>query len=159
MSRIITFAKRNRKELKRFIKFMFVGGVGAIIDFGALNLLAHVLNFDLRLAGTISFAMAVTSNFLWNRYWTYPESRAFPPLPQYIQFFVINAMALVIRLPILTLLPTPISGVLESVLSLAPSTAEVLGNNAALAIAVGIAMFWNFFINRLVTYRHIKVGQ
>lgn len=158
MSRIITFAKRNRKELKRFIKFMFVGGVGAVIDFGALNLLAHVLNFDLRLAGTISFALAVTSNFLWNRYWTYPESRAFPPLPQYIQFFVINAMALVIRLPILTLLPAPISGALESI-GLNAGTAEVLGNNAALAIAVGIAMFWNFFINRLVTYRHIKVGQ
>ena len=158
MSRIITFAKRNRKELKRFIKFMFVGGVGAVIDFGVLNLLAHVLNFDLRLAGTISFAMAVTSNFLWNRYWTYPESRAFPPLPQYIQFFVINAMALVIRLPILTLLPAPISGALESI-GLNAGTAEVLGNNAALAIAVGIAMFWNFFINRLVTYRHIKVGQ
>jgi putative flippase GtrA len=158
MSRIITFAKRNRKEFKRFIKFMFVGGVGAVIDFGVLNLLAHVLDVDLRIAGTISFAMAVTSNFLWNRYWTYPESRAFPALPQFIQFFVINAMALVIRLPILTLLPTPIRGLLESV-GLNVNTAEVLGNNAALAVAVGIAMFWNFFINRFVTYRHIKVGQ
>ncbi|MBI5567633.1 MAG: GtrA family protein [Chloroflexi bacterium] len=158
MSRIVTFAKRNRKELKRFIKFMFVGGVGAVIDFGALNILAHGLNLDLRISGTISFAMAVTSNFLWNRYWTYPESRAFPALPQYLQFFVINAMALVIRLPILTLLPGPIGGLLES-LGLDVGTAEVLGNNAALAVAVGIAMFWNFFINRFVTYRHIKVGQ
>jgi putative flippase GtrA len=158
MSRIITFAKRNRKELKRFIKFMFVGGLGAVIDFGVLNLLAHGLDIDLRIAGTISFALAVTSNFLWNRYWTYPESKAFPALPQFIQFFVINAMALVIRLPILTLLPTPIRGLLESV-GLSVNIAEVLGNNAALAVAVAIAMFWNFFINRLVTYRHIKVGQ
>ncbi len=158
MSRIITFAKRNRKELKRFLKFMFVGGIGAVIDFGVLNILAHVLDVDLPIAGTISFAMAVTSNFLWNRYWTYPESRAYPAIPQYLQFFVINAMALVIRLPILTLLPAPISGVLESI-GLNVETAEVLGNNAALAIAVAIAMFWNFFINRLVTYRHIKVGQ
>ena len=31
--------------------------------------------------------------------------------------------------------------------------------NFALALAVGIAMFWNFFVNRFVTYRHIKVGQ
>jgi len=158
MSRIITFAKRNRKELKRFLKFMFVGGIGAVIDFGVLNILAHVLDIDLPIAGTISFAMAVTSNFLWNRFWTYPESRAFPAIPQYLQFFVINAMALVIRLPILTLLPTPISGVLESI-GLNANVAEVLGNNAALAVAVAIAMFWNFFINRLVTYRHIKVGQ
>jgi putative flippase GtrA len=159
MSRIFTFAKRNKKELKRFIKFMVVGGIGAVIDFGVLNLLAHGLDFDLRIAGTISFAMAVTSNFTWNRYWTYPESRAFPIAPQYIQFFIINATALVIRLPILTLLPTPIRGMLESILHLAPNTAEVVANNGALAVAVAIAMFWNFFINRLVTYRHIKVGQ
>lgn len=158
MSRIITFAKRNRKELKRFIKFMFVGGLGAVVDFGALNLLAHVLNFDVRVAGTISFILAVTHNFTWNRYWTYPESRAFPIGPQYLQFFIINAMALVIRLPILTLLPPPFASGLES-LGVVPETAEVLGNNLALMIAVAIAMFWNFFINRLVTYRHIKVGQ
>src|SRR5512143_1574815 len=159
MARIITFAKRNRKEAKRFIKFMFVGAMGAIVDFGVLNLLAHVFDVPVTIAGVISFSLAVTSNFLWNRYWTYPESRAFPAIPQYIQFFVINAMALVIRLPILTLLPGPIRSILESALHLAPNTAEVLGNNAALAVAVAIAMFWNFFINRMVTYRHIKVGQ
>jgi putative flippase GtrA len=159
MSRIVTFAKRNKKEVKRFLKFMFVGGLGAVVDFGALNLLAHVFDVDLRIAGTISFVMAVTSNFLWNRYWTYPESKAHPALPQYLQFFVINAMALVIRLPILTLLPQPMTSFFETALRLSPNAAEVLANNFALAIAVAIAMFWNFFINRFVTYRHIKVGQ
>lgn len=159
MSRIVTFAKRNRKEFKRFVKFMFVGGLGAVVDFGVLNLLAHVFDVDLRIAGTISFAMAVTQNFLWNRHWTYPESRAHPAIPQYIQFFIINAMALVIRLPILTLLPRPLGDLIETALHVPAQMAVVLGNNAALAIAVVIAMFWNFFINRFVTYRHIKVGQ
>ncbi len=158
MSRIITFAKRNRKEARRFLKFMFVGALGAVVDFGTLNLLAHIFDVPVTIAGVISFSLAVTQNFLWNRYWTYPESRAFPLLPQYLQFFIINATALLIRVPILTFVPGPISGVLESV-GVASNTAEVLGNNAALALAVGIAMFWNFFVNRFVTYRHIKVGQ
>ena len=158
MARIITFAKRNRKEAKRFIKFMFVGAMGAIVDFGVLNLLAHVFDVPVTIAGVISFALAVTQNFLWNRYWTYPESRAFPAIPQYLQFFVINATALLIRVPILVLVPGPVISLLES-WGVAPATAEVLGNNFALALAVGIAMFWNFFVNRLITYRHIKVGQ
>jgi putative flippase GtrA len=158
MARIITFAKRNRKEAKRFIKFMFVGAMGAIVDFGVLNLLAHVFDVPVTIAGIVSFALAVTQNFLWNRYWTYPESRAFPAIPQYLQFFVINATALVIRVPILALVPGPVINFLESS-GMPPATAEVLGNNFALALAVGIAMFWNFFINRFVTYRHIKVGQ
>ena len=158
MSRIITFAKRNRKEARRFVKFMFVGAMGAIVDFGTLNLLAHVFDVPVTIAGVISFSLAVTQNFLWNRFWTYPESRAYPAIPQYLQFFVINATALLIRVPILALVPGPVIGFLESS-GMAPNTAEVLGNNIALALAVGIALFWNFFINRFVTYRHIKVGQ
>jgi putative flippase GtrA len=158
MARIITFAKRNRKEAKRFIKFMFVGAMGAIVDFGVLNILTHVLDVPVTVAGIISFSLAVTSNFIWNRYWTYPESRHFPLLPQYAQFFIINATALLIRVPILALVPGPLIGMLEST-GMAPAAAEVLGNNLALALAVGIAMFWNFFVNRFITYRHIKVGQ
>ena len=158
MSRIVTFAKRNRKEAKRFFKFMFVGAMGAIVDFGTLNLLAHVFDVPVTIAGVISFSLAVTQNFLWNRYWTYPESRDFPAIPQYLQFFIINATALLIRVPILALVPGPVIAALEST-GMAPGAAEVLGNNFALALAVGIAMFWNFFVNRFVTYRHIKVGQ
>ena len=60
--------------------------------------------------------------------------------------------------PFWRFVPGPVDPLLES-LGLPPGTAEVLGNNLALALAVGIAMFWNFFINRFVTYRHIKVGQ
>jgi putative flippase GtrA len=158
MSRIITFAKRNKKEAKRFAKFMFVGAMGAIVDFGTLNILAHVFDVPVTIAGVISFTFAVTQNFLWNRYWTYPESRAFPLVPQYVQFFIINATALLIRVPILALVPGPVINMFEST-GMSPNTAEVLGNNFALALAVGIAMFWNFFVNRFVTYRHIKVGQ
>ena len=158
MARIITFAKRNRTEAKRFLKFMFVGALGAVVDFGTLNILTHVLDLPVTLAGVISFALAVTHNFTWNRYWTYPESRRFPLLPQYVQFVVINATALLIRVPILALVPGPVIHLLESI-GLGPIAAEVLGNNFALALAVGIAMFWNFFVNRFVTYRHIKVGQ
>ncbi len=158
MSRIITFAKRNRKEGKRFLKFMFVGAMGAIVDFGTLNILAHIFDVPVTIAGVISFSLAVTSNFIWNRYWTYPESRAFPAIPQYLQFFVINATALLIRIPILALVPGPVISGLEGA-GVSPAAAEVLGNNFALALAVGIALFWNFFINRFVTYRHIKVGQ
>jgi putative flippase GtrA len=158
MARIFTFAKRNRKEAKRFIKFMFVGALGAVVDFGTLNLLTHVFDVPVTIAGVISFTLAVSHNFLWNRYWTYPESRSSPLVPQYLQFVIINATALLIRVPILALVPGPLIGALETA-GVAPATAEIMGNNLALALAVGVAMFWNFFVNRFVTYRHIKVGQ
>ena len=159
MSRIVTFAKRNKKEVKRFAKFMVVGAIGFIVDFGIFNLLAHVLNVPVPVAGVISFTFAVSQNFMWNRFWTYPESKAHPFLSQYLQFFVINATALLIRIPILSVLPHLFTTFFSATLNLEPATAEFLGNNGAFALAVSIAMFWNFFINRFVTYRHIKVGQ
>jgi len=49
------------------------------------------------IAGTISFIAAITSNFIWNRYWTYPDSRSKPVPHQLAQFVVINVMGLGIR--------------------------------------------------------------
>ena len=54
MAHIITFAKRNRQEAKRFFKFMFVGAMGAVVDFGALNILAHVFDVPVTIAGIIT---------------------------------------------------------------------------------------------------------
>ena len=96
MTQIIALAQQNRKEFGRFFKFMVVGTIGAVVDFGILNVLMltfraqHVdlgawhlfgtltLNGNLTLSNTISFTTAVLSNFIWNRFWTYPESRSKP---------------------------------------------------------------------------------
>ena len=60
-------------ERTRFLKFMAVGAFGALVDFGIANLLSHFFDMQLVFAGTISFTCAVVSNFIWNRYWTYPR--------------------------------------------------------------------------------------
>ena len=87
------------KERTRFLKFAFVGAIGAVIDFGVMNLFSHVIfEFSLVVAGTISFICAVISNFIWNRYWTYPESRSRPIISQLGMFFVVNVAAFTIVL-------------------------------------------------------------
>ena len=67
-----------------------VGAFGAVIDFGVMNLLTHFTDISLVYAGTISFICAVISNFIWNRYWTYPESRSRPLVSQLGMFFLVN---------------------------------------------------------------------
>ncbi|MBI3162305.1 MAG: GtrA family protein, partial [Chloroflexi bacterium] len=79
----------NRKEQKRFVKFALVGAFGAVIDFGVMNLLSHFTPMSLVFAGTISFLCAVISNFIWNRFWTYPESRSRTLLSQLGMFFLV----------------------------------------------------------------------
>jgi putative flippase GtrA len=144
----------NRQERKRFLKFTVVGLIGAVVDFGIANLLSRFLGMSLVWAGTISFICAILSNFIWNRYWTYPDSRSRPISSQLFMFFVVNAAGLMIRLPILRFLELPIRGLFER-LSLNLFSPEFLGRNFTLAFAVGIVMLWNFFINRYWTYNDV----
>jgi putative flippase GtrA len=68
----------NPRERTRFFRFALVGFMGAVVDFGVMNLLSQVFKVPLVIAGTISFIAAIISNFTWNRYWTYPDSRSKP---------------------------------------------------------------------------------
>ena len=148
---------QNTRERTRFFRFLVVGTVGAIIDFGLENILHRLFGVPYVWAGAISFICAILSNFLWNRYWTYPDSRSKPILGQLIQFFVVNVTGLVIRLPILRYLEPVLTKIFQSLpgkyLFLPP---DAWGENLTLAVAVFIVMFWNFFVNRYWTYNDVE---
>ncbi len=151
MTAIIT----NRKERTRFLKFMVVGAIGAMVDFGIMNLLTRLFGMSLVWAGTISFISAIISNFIWNRYWTYPDSRSRPISNQLFMFFIVNVAGLAIRIPILHFLEPPLRTIFQD-LSLGISlTPEFLAKNITLAVAVAVVMLWNFFVNRYWTYNDI----
>lgn len=146
----------NTKERNRFVKFALVGALGAAIDFGVMNLLSHwIFHLSLVAAGTISFICAVLSNFTWNRVWTYPESRSRPLIGQLGMFFLVNAAGVAIRVPILHFFEPPLLRFVEAAFHTTYLTAEFYAKNFTLAIAIGIVMLWNYFVNRYWTYNDI----
>jgi putative flippase GtrA len=171
MSRLVTLAKTNRTEFKRFSKFLVVGVTGFVVDFGVFNILLRTLNFPPVLAQAISFTLAAINNFTWNRYWTYPDSRTKPILRQFGMFFVLSVIGLLIRTPIFALLSGPMVslvetmqyGVLAGLITFITTTLHIsieqLGLNLALAGAVLVVLFWNFFSNRFITYGDVKFGK
>lgn len=156
------------KEVERFLKFITVGLVGAIIDFGILNLLqATILRPDVpinvALATTFAFIAAVTSNFTFNRYWTYPDSRSRSLRRQLTQFFVVSAVGWVARTIWVTLTFAPIglfaNGILQTLApdyAASPELTRRLGSNISQLIAIFVVMIWNFFINRYWTYNDVE---
>ena len=146
---------KNGKERERFLKFAMVGVIGAVIDFGIMNLLTQVAHMELVPAGTISFICAVCSNFIWNRYWTYPDSRSRPLARQLVMFFAVNIAGVAIRIPILHFFEPPLMNFFENAHLVATESAEFLAKNFTLALAVGIVMLWNFFVNRYWTYNDV----
>ena len=131
------------KEVTRFVKFSIVGAIGAVIDFALLNLLRGVFGWPLFWANTVSVSVAILSNFTWNRFWTYPESRTRKKRKQLPQFVLINIVGLLINNLIVVGLDA----------LLVPYIGEPWSYNLAKAVAIGVVLFWNFGINRLWTYR------
>ena len=152
---------RTSKELIRFIKFAIVGTIGAMVDFGTLYLLHAVLGLNIALANTCSFTAAVISNFIWNRYWTYPDSRSKPVRTQLVQFFAVNLVGWGINTGLLLLLRFPCASLVGNLSLHVPVVLDTetiynLGYNLAKAIATVVVLFWNFIVNRLWTYSDVE---
>lgn len=163
------------KEVERFLKFAFVGALGAVIDSVTLFVLQASLfppvepNRDLKvvIASTVAFLAAVLSNFFWNRYWTYPDSRSRSMRRQMAQFTLINLVSWVgrtvwIRISYVWLGTLLMPILLPEIQLFRPgyvpsASAEAkVGTMAAWLIGVVIAMIWNFIANRYWTYSDVE---
>lgn len=142
----------REREAVRFFKFLIVGTVGFIVDFGLLTFLVEILGFIPVVANTISFSAAVVSNFTFNRYWTYPDSRSKRRRIQLLQFGVVSMIGLMINNGILLLLQNPF----ELLLRTAHAPAAISGYIPAKIIGTIVVLFWNFFINRYWTYNDVE---
>ena len=163
IARVRPFTEQHRKEVARFLKFAVVGTVGAVIDFGTLNLLVQLAGFPKVLANSCSFTAAVISNFIWNRLWVYPETREDPLTKQFVQFLFVNVAGLAINTAIFYgadqwvlgeggILADPV-GALALVIGMSHFD---FAYNGAKILATAVVLFWNFFVNRLWTFGHVK---
>lgn len=140
-------------ERSRFLRFAIVGAIGSVIDFGVFNLLSSLLNFPALWSSVISFILAVISNFIWNRLWTFPETRNSPVAKQLTQFSIVSLAGLGIRTPLFAFLE-------KQFIPLAAAwipnllTPRIVGHNVALASVILVVMLWNYFVNRFWTFKN-----
>jgi putative flippase GtrA len=90
---------RNWQELG---KFCAVGAVGYLINLVVYDALLHE-GLHYLLAATCSFLVAVTSNYTWNRLWTFREHRGHVGI-QGMRFLIVSLAALGANLVVLHLL-------------------------------------------------------
>lgn len=147
---------KNEKERNRFFRFAIVGTIGAVIDIGFFNLFAHYFLIPVLIAQGISFSLAVISNFIWNRYWTYPDSRNKTLSRQLFQFVMVSLAGLIIRTLIFDWLEQSLIWVSAQMIPESFISPVVVGHNMALATVIIVILFWNFFINRYWTFNDVK---
>jgi putative flippase GtrA len=128
-------AARHPANWLQLVKFGLVGGSGYLINLAVFALLTGSLGVHHLAAAVGAFCVAVTNNFLWNRHWTFAAGDGHAGF-QAARFFAISIASLAINLVVLELLVA--SG--------------TCGDLAAQAIAVAVAMPFNFVGNRLWTF-------
>jgi putative flippase GtrA len=128
-------AARQPANWVQLFKFGLVGGSGYLINLGVFAFLAGNLGIYHAAAAVGAFGVAVTNNFLWNRYWTFGAADGSAGF-QAARFFAVSLASLGLNLV-----------VLEALLS-----AHAVDELAAQAIAVAVAMPFNFLGNRLWTF-------
>jgi putative flippase GtrA len=128
-------AARHPANWWQLLKFGIVGVSGYLINLAVFDVLVNSLGVHHAIAAIGAFCVAVTNNFLWNRYWTFGPGKGHPAF-QAARFFAVSLASLAINL-----------AVLEALIAGAR-----MGDLSAQAIAVAVAMPFNFLGNRLWTF-------
>jgi putative flippase GtrA len=131
-------ALRSVSNWQELGKFCVVGAVGYAINLAVYDGLLHS-HVHYLVAATCSFLVAVTSNYTWNRVWTFREHRGHVGI-QGLRFFVVSLVALGANLAVLHLLIR--YGGLDKL--------------PAQAIAIVVVTPLNFVGNKLWSFRRTK---
>jgi dolichol-phosphate mannosyltransferase len=131
----IGIAARQPASWLQLVRFGLVGGSGYVINLVVFDLLAEGVGIHHLLAAVGAFYVAITNNFLLNRHWTFRAGDGHAGF-QAMRFFAVSVVALLINLFALEALVSQTS----------------LGDLTAQAIAVAIAMPFNFLGNKLWTF-------
>ena len=123
---------RNWQELG---KFCVVGAVGYLVNLAVYDVILHQ-HVHYLVAATCSFLVAVTSNYTWNRLWTFREHRGHVGI-QGMRFLVVSLAALGANLVVLHLLVA--NGGLDEL--------------PAQAVAIVVVTPLNFVGNKLWSFR------
>ena len=159
---ISTLLRSRRAEVTRFLKFCVVGTLGTAVDFGFFNLFHNLLGFHPVLANTLSITAAIVNNYMFSRFWVYPETRHRQGGRKFAQFVVVSLIAWALNTGILWSTEQWVfgeAGLLAPIVRPAAQALNVahgvLSSNLAKAIATGMVLFWNFFANRYWTFRDV----
>jgi putative flippase GtrA len=132
------------KNFLQFLKFAVVGLSGTVVDFGILAALKELVHMPTLPANVLSFTTAMANNFTWNYLWTFRDVRGKKVSVVFIQFAVISVIGLALNSTIVVLLEKPLNSLFTR-----PNT----GYLAAKFIATIVVLLWNYFANRLWTFR------
>jgi putative flippase GtrA len=128
-------ALRRPHNWIQLAKFCMVGATGYAVNLAVFALLVHGFGIHYLVAAVCSFLVAVTSNYVWNRLWTFRHQRGAVEY-QGLRFLLVSTVALAGNL-----------GFLSGLVALGVPKVP------AQAAAIALVTPWNFVANKLWSFR------
>ena len=121
--------------LFKLLKFSIVGFFGMIIDFSTTFLCKEILKINKLVANGIGFTIAATSNYIFNRIWTFQSHN--PQIGmEYTRFLIVAAIGLG----------------LSTFIVWAISVKLKVNFYLSKLVAITVVTAWNFLINAYFTF-------
>ncbi len=120
----------------KFLKFCVVGFSGMLIDFGTTWLLKEKVKVNKYIANSTGFILAATSNYIWNRIWTFQSANDRIAV-EYFSFILISVAGLGINNFVIYLLNDRFK----------------MNFYLSKLLAIGVVTVWNFLMNFIITFR------
>jgi putative flippase GtrA len=127
-------ALRRPANWMQLAKFATVGATGYVVNLAVYTALLRGAGWHYIYAATVSFLVAVTNNYLWNRLWTFRDQRGHVGF-QGLRFFTVAIVAYGANL-----------GILSALIALG------MDKVAAQAIAIVLVTPLNFIGNKLWSF-------
>ncbi|MBS1490162.1 MAG: GtrA family protein [Bacteroidetes bacterium] len=119
----------------KFLKFGLVGISGMVVDFGITYLAKEKIRINKYAANTLGFFCAASSNYIFNRLWTFESSD--PAIAfQYIKFLSLAVVGVLLSNAIIYFMHEK----------------QKWNFYFAKLISIGVVLFWNFFANYFFTF-------
>ena len=140
-------------------KFALVGGLNFLIDLGILNLLIFTVGissgFYAAVFKALAFLAAMTSSFIWNKFWTFGSLGTGEAGKQFMEFFIVSGIGLLVNVGSFAVLNDFFGARNPLVLALTGQAGIDLKTwasvSAAGAAVVGLA--WNFIGYKFIVFR------
>lgn len=126
--------------LFQFAKYAAAGALSAFIDLGILNVFSLIFKIysgpAILAFNSISFLIAITNAYFWNKLWAFKQDGASPNLKEYLRFACVTLVGLVIN--------TGIVFFMTSVVGAPAGVSPAVWENVSKFSAIIPNVMWNF---------------
>lgn len=151
------------ETIRQAAKFVLVGGFNTLMDWGILSLLIFVFRDNLGISTNdviltvfsvtiifyslfkaISFIIATTNSYIWNKFWTFKRKTTEKMGKEFLQFIIVSIVGFLINVGIA-------SAVFKFISPIAGLNVDQWAIISA-AIATAISMIWNFLGYKFIVF-------